>query len=76
MPLKASELTKDAVRCAVQVLGSVKIVAGSDRLLAPEPFPATRRSRQEWERFLYGLYIDWDNQWQAPAEPRAIEEKK
>jgi urea ABC transporter urea binding protein len=45
--------------------GGVEPVDESPRPIRPEPYPPTR-TRAEWDRFLNGLFLNWDGQWQAP----------
>ncbi len=46
--------------------GSVESVDESIRPLRPEPFPPTR-TRDQWDRYLSNLFLDWDGKWQAPV---------
>ena len=50
----------------VQPDGKVKVVDESKGSVRADPFPATR-TRQEWERLLTELYVEWGGRWQAPT---------
>ncbi len=43
-----------------------EIVWSSDRPIRPEPYPAVR-SREEWDRFLKGLFDGWKGNWANPV---------
>jgi urea transport system substrate-binding protein len=45
-----------------------EVVADSNELIAPVPFPDLR-TRTEWEAMLDGLYETWHGNWANPAKP-------
>lgn len=49
----------------------IKIVGGSETLIPPEPFPASR-TRAEWEAFTNNLYHRWHENWVNPAKPNPL----
>lgn len=44
--------------------GQFKIVSSSEDVVRPEPFPSTRK-REQWLRFVDGLYRDWGSRWEC-----------
>jgi urea transport system substrate-binding protein len=48
--------------------GQFEIVYTSPQAIRPQPFPPTR-TRRAWELLLNSLYLEWGNQWAAPAKP-------
>jgi urea transport system substrate-binding protein len=46
--------------------GMFDVVWSSGKPVKPEPFPSTR-TREEWERFLEGLYTGWNKSWANPG---------
>jgi urea transport system substrate-binding protein len=50
--------------------GQVDIIYASTKPIRPMPFPFSR-TRDEWDRFLEGIYKGWNGSWQAPAQRKS-----
>jgi urea transport system substrate-binding protein len=52
--------------CKVVEGGQLKVIAGSDELIRPEPYAASR-SVAVWNAFLADLQRRWDGLWANPG---------
>ena len=53
----------------------IELVYSSDKLLSPEPFPATR-TRAEWEALLQFLFNQWKGNWVNAERPNLLRRPK